>query len=429
MTGTPALPPSPPPCTSRPHLDSFLRFHWGPHFLRRSGQAGRWGPRGRGRPGVGGGGGGCPARPSPPLLRARPGRSLYAWGARAGAWPLICPRQIVLGGERDSDRMGGPHHFGLLSFQKPLALILNFPPGSLALQGLRAWPTVRAQESLPFVPARQDVSEPSWPFLSPGIPCPPCSLSTSFRARSIQLSSGSFSASLPGSPHFPSPSSMPGCKLGAAAQHTVGSESGGRVNRPAKEYVNRKWQGLQQGSIQEGFPQEVTCKLGQGHASTTWLEQGVQGGASVWGEARAGQAPSSCGGALCQDPARSNPSEDPTDSCKKSPNADPSNFVQLQVCRPLYHLHDIFSFGNPGFAHLFSPPGGLSPSFLPSTLPASQGFPPPGRSPPPLSKSRPFSFQSLGASPLTCQTFSKSGFSSSSGVDQTHALAEDTLRG
>lgn len=44
MTGTPALPPSPPPSTSRPHLHSFLCFHWGGHFLRREGAGRQVGP-------------------------------------------------------------------------------------------------------------------------------------------------------------------------------------------------------------------------------------------------------------------------------------------------------------------------------------------------------------------------------------------------
>lgn len=254
-------------------------------------------------------------------------------------------------GQCDSDSTGGPHHFGLLSLQKPLALTSTSRRGHWHL-GLGAWPRVRAQEPVPLVPARQDVSEPSWPFLSPGIPWEalwsrPSSLlpSTSFRVPSNQLSSGGFSASLPGSPHFPSPSSTPGSKLGAGARGTVGSESGGRGNRPAKEHVNRKWQVLQQGSTQEGFPQEVTCKLGQGHASTMWPEQGCAGAGAVGGEARAGQAWSSRGSALCQDPARSNPSEDPTDSCQRAPMLTPPTSSNFRSADPFTSCITSFHWG------------------------------------------------------------------------------------
>lgn len=159
---------------------------------------------------------------------------------------------------------------------------------------------------------------------------------------------------------------------------------------------------LQQGSIQEGFPWEVTCKLGRGHASTMWLEHGCAQRGAVGGEARVQPTPSSYGSALYQDPAQSN---------RLSPNAGPSNFVQLQVWGPLYHLHYILSFGNPALPTC-SPPqeGPLLPfTFHPACLSRlpPQKFPRPH----PLPKSRPFSLQSLGASPLTCRAFSKSGFS------------------
>lgn len=128
--------------------------------------------------------------------------------------------------------MGGPHHLGLLSFQKPLAL--------LALRtgrGSRVWPVVRLRP-----PPRSTL----WLSCLLGSPwgardhaLPPCSLATSFRAQSISLlNSGGFPASLLRPLQLLSPSAMLGSKL--SAQCPVGSESGGRGDRPAKEHVNRK---------------------------------------------------------------------------------------------------------------------------------------------------------------------------------------------
>lgn len=210
---------------------------------------------------------------------------------------------------------------------------------------------------------------------------------------------------------------MPGSKLGVGARGTVGSESGGRGNRPAKEHVNRKWQVLQQGSTQEGFPQEVTCRPGRGHASTMWPEQGCAGGGwgAVGGEARAGQAWSSCGSALCQDPARSNPSEDPTDSCQRAP------MLTLQL-RPTSGLRAPL----PVALHLFIGGSWLCSPVLPSrrTLSFLSAFHPAclSRLPPTTVHLPPILTPVPGSLPSDlCQAFSKSGFSVELGVHQTHA--------
>lgn len=65
-------------------------------------------------------------------------------------------------------------------------------------------------------------------------------------------------------PRPPAPRPMPGPRLGAGAGHTVSIEietererGDGLVN----VHVTRKWHMLQQGSIPEGSPEEVTFKL------------------------------------------------------------------------------------------------------------------------------------------------------------------------
>ena len=111
--------------------------------------------------------------------------------------------------------------------------------------------------------------ELSRPFLSLGTPweaprsCPSSfSLSASLRAPSSLTSSSGFSASPPAPP--PAPRPMPGPRLGAGAGHTVSIEietGRERGDGLANVHVNRKWHMLQQGSIPEGSPEEVTLKL------------------------------------------------------------------------------------------------------------------------------------------------------------------------
>lgn len=116
---------------------------------------------------------------------------------------------------------------------------------------------------------------------------------------------------------------------------------------------------LQQGSIQEGFPWEVTCKLGRGHASTMWLEHGCAWRRALGGEARVQPAQSSYGSALCQNPAQSNPSEPqrwPLQLC-------PTSGLGTPLPLALYPV-----FWESCFAPLFSPRKGLPFTFHPACL-------------------------------------------------------------
>lgn len=125
------------PSTSGSHLDSFLCFHWGRHFLRRWATrqvegvwgGGLWTPWGWGPQG-----GGRPHLPLPPLLHACPhrislGLGSPSWGGGLAAYLRVagCPGESRMVTEWVGPIARGPW------FQKPLALILNFPPGSLAL--------------------------------------------------------------------------------------------------------------------------------------------------------------------------------------------------------------------------------------------------------------------------------------------------------
>lgn len=145
--------------------------------------------------------------------------------------------------------------------------------------------------------------------------------------------------------------------------------------------------------------------------------KGVRGGGwgAVGGEARAGQAWSSCGSALCQDPARSNPSEDPTDSCQRAP------MLTLQL-RPTSGLRAPL----PVALHLFIGGSWLCSPVLPSrrTLSFLSAFHPAclSRLPPTTVHLPPILTPVPGSLPSDlCQAFSKSGFSVELGVHQTHA--------
>lgn len=164
------------------------------------------------------------------------------------------------------------------------------------------------------------------------------------------------------------------------------------------------------GSIQGGFLEEVTSKLGQGHASNMGLERGC-----AWGVGSSGRRGRGLGRpgsawppALCQDPAGSNPPEVHTDSCKKAPTLAPPSLSNFRPAGPFACCTASF---HPGILAwpTRSPPSPLLPFCLPPSRPLKAS--PDRECPPTTLQIPPILPPILGSLPSDCQAFSKSGFS------------------